>query len=274
MPNDKNRKSQVTLWVLLKDTMRSAEALFAEGTRLSAASSEEAAAATAPSKARAPAAGRGEASGPPLAYIKKRQELRDALLLRLAPALELELGARQKAPAMLALIAFVDERERTVLGALAQRWSLPSLQTELLGISDAGDGFFDELDDLLGRTDVFPLVFSVYLFCLKYGFEGRCKDKPEVLEKYVDRLKARLTEEMAPEAANRAAPAEDTHSEALRPRRIQFVSFPVRYYATAIGVVAACFLLLRCTSQAEVYRQAKHAGCLGERSSTHAAADE
>jgi type VI protein secretion system component VasF len=49
----------------------------------------------------------------------------------------------------------------------------PPLQQELYKVDDAGDLFYELLDNALIKTDTLSLVYEVYYFCLQDGFCGR-----------------------------------------------------------------------------------------------------
>ena len=48
----------------------------------------------------------------------------------------------------------------------------PPLQQELYKVDDAGDLFYELLDNALIKTDTLSLVYEVYYFCLQDGFCG------------------------------------------------------------------------------------------------------
>jgi hypothetical protein len=66
--------------------------------------------------------------------------------------------------------------------------SWPSFQEEFYKIDDAGDTFYDLLDDLLTKPDTLPFVYEIYLFCLKDGFLGRYSNYPDTIKDYIKKL--------------------------------------------------------------------------------------
>ena len=70
------------------------------------------------------------------------------------------------------LTAYCDEIVKTsIIDVQSLDW-LP-LQKELYKIDDAGDLFYELLDDSLIKIETLPLVYEVYYFCLQDGFCGR-----------------------------------------------------------------------------------------------------
>jgi len=74
-----------------------------------------------------------------------------------------------------AVTAFLDSVVLHSSEAGRAEWERQSLAEELFKIPDAGEVFFDKIDDLRGRRDSQDLadVLEVYLLCLLLGFEGR-----------------------------------------------------------------------------------------------------
>lgn len=70
------------------------------------------------------------------------------------------------------LTAYCDEIiKRSIIDVQSLEW-LP-LQKELYKIDNAGDLFYELLDNILIKTETLSLVYEVYYFCLKDGFHGR-----------------------------------------------------------------------------------------------------
>jgi type IV/VI secretion system ImpK/VasF family protein len=268
--HDDVRWTRIQIWKPVREVFQAADELFEEAERLRRAAEGEpagaapmappaagqppAAAAPPPPPARgrpSPPPGRlaPQPPGAPAAYLRRRRAVREAIEAQLDPALTDHVGLWQKHLCVIAVVSFIDERERVALGALAETWRLPLLQDELLGIDDGGDRFFTQLQELLARADVHEMVFEVHLLCLRAGFVGRYRDRRHELEKLTGWITHRLRQHVprrpalvVPEAA---APAR---------RRIGFIQFPLRYYlGTAVALVAV-FGLLRMLSNREVER--------------------
>jgi len=237
--------NRVQIWMLLKDVFERTEDLFRDAGRLRDAAAE-------PPPPPRPggrgntAAGPPAPPGPPATYLKRRAALRESLRVADA-ALTAYAGSRQNHQCMVALTSFIDEREQVALGALAGEWELVPAQTELLGIDDGGDRFFDELDELIARPDTHGLVLEVFLLCLRSGFQGRCRDRRYELDQATARLIDRIRDEPRP-----PAPAGEGGAAPARRQRVSLVAFPLRYYAIAASLVLVLFAALHLISHREV----------------------
>lgn len=77
--------------------------------------------------------------------------------------------------AVYAFVAFLDESILSSPQQMFSDWPRRPLQEEVFGDHRAGETFFQNLRDLLGRTDSPALadLLEVYLLCLLLGFRGR-----------------------------------------------------------------------------------------------------
>jgi len=77
--------------------------------------------------------------------------------------------------ATLALVGFLDESVLNTRSPMFVGWSRKPLQEELFGIHMAGELFFQNIEQLLGRSDTADLadLLEVHLLCLLLGFGGR-----------------------------------------------------------------------------------------------------
>jgi type VI secretion system protein ImpK len=77
--------------------------------------------------------------------------------------------------AIYAFVAFLDESVLNSPSPVFAGWSRQPLQEEIFGDHVAGEAFFWNLKDLMGRQDSEPLadVLEVYQLCLCLGFRGR-----------------------------------------------------------------------------------------------------
>jgi type IV/VI secretion system ImpK/VasF family protein len=259
--SDKLRRERVEVWAQVRAAIAVADELVREGRRL-AAQEEEVTEGGQPAPAREP-------KGPPAAYSRRRQQLRAALVSTLKPLLARYLGEQQAAHALVPLVIACDERERLALGPLTKRWSLPSLQLELLEIEDGGDRFYEALDGHLEGSGTHVMVFELYLLCLKQGFEGRFAGRPPERQAVIDRLGERLRREDPRRALASAggvgvpAPRPDGEEgpDSVRRHKVSFVAFPYRYYAGVVGAALALFIMLRWRSNAVVDRSALGCSC-------------
>jgi type VI secretion system protein ImpK len=115
-----------------------------------------------------------------------RQELSDAESFRfyMREAIKTALQeARNKAAynaddikmATLALVGFLDESVLNLRNPMFADWPRKPLQEELFGIHMAGEIFFRNLEQLMGRTDSADLadLLEVHYLCLLLGYGGR-----------------------------------------------------------------------------------------------------
>lgn len=97
----------------------------------------------------------------------------------------------------LILFPIVAQIDEVVLGQFLGRihsgW--PSLQKELFQIDNAGEVFFEILDDILLKPQTSLFIFEVYYFCLNYGFRGRFQDNPVKINTYMKNLAVKLEQE-------------------------------------------------------------------------------
>jgi type VI secretion system protein ImpK len=77
--------------------------------------------------------------------------------------------------ATLALVGFLDESVLNTQNPLFANWPRKPLQEELFGIHMAGEIFFRNLEQLMGRPDSFDLadLLEVHYLCLLLGYGGR-----------------------------------------------------------------------------------------------------
>ncbi len=77
--------------------------------------------------------------------------------------------------AVFAVVAFVDESVLNLRSPIFADWPRRPLQEELFGHHVAGEVFFRNVQDLLGKTDSPDLadLLEVYQLCLLLGFAGR-----------------------------------------------------------------------------------------------------
>jgi type VI secretion system protein ImpK len=77
--------------------------------------------------------------------------------------------------ATLAVIGFLDETILNLQNPLFANWPRKPLQEELFGTHMAGEVFFQNLQELLGRNDSEDLadVLEVHYLCLLLGYRGR-----------------------------------------------------------------------------------------------------
>lgn len=242
------RWARVQVWRRVREAFAAAEELFEEAKRQREAFERE------PENT--------PGGSPPASYLRKRKAAREALGAKLDAALAEHLGQRQKHFSMVAMVAYVDEREHVELGPLAEAWRLPLLQTELLEVDDGGDRFFSQLAELMARPDVHELVFELHLLCLRAGFVGRYRDRRYDLDRLIEHLSARV---LASATRRRPVPPGNEAARGAEPKaRVSFVGFPMRYYVGALAAVAVGFVALRLLSNHEVAASELASTCSGD----------
>jgi len=88
--------------------------------------------------------------------------------------------------AKFAIVAFVDETILSSNWSLKGEWMSKPLQLQLYNRFDAGEHFFERMNDILQDTSSRLEVLEVYYLCLTLGFKGRY----QLVEQ--DKLRARI----------------------------------------------------------------------------------
>lgn len=95
---------------------------------------------------------------------------------------------------LFAIVAQIDELIQTnFLRTMNMNW--PLLQKELFQIDNAGDVYYEILDDILPKPQTHTFIYEVYYFCLRYGFRGRYENNPVKIAEYLKKLQARLKQD-------------------------------------------------------------------------------
>jgi type VI secretion system protein ImpK len=104
-----------------------------------------------------------------------RQQVIDALKTGDQQARSLGYTAEDIKLAIFAVVAFVDETVLNLRLPVFADWPRRPLQEELFGHHVAGEVFFKNLQELLGKSDSQDLadLLETYLMCLLLGFAGR-----------------------------------------------------------------------------------------------------
>ncbi len=92
---------------------------------------------------------------------------------------------------LFSLVAGVDEQMQSFdYNHLKSRW-IP-LQKDFYSAYTAGELFFKTIDDILDNPNVPVLVYEVFYYTLKRGFQGKYRDSKTQLQKYLDLLKEKI----------------------------------------------------------------------------------
>ncbi|MHC1724560.1 MAG: DotU family type IV/VI secretion system protein [Syntrophobacteraceae bacterium] len=163
-----------------------------------------------------------------LARSELRKEL-DVVRTRLAD----RLNERDAYLVLFAVVAHFDElvQMRFLKG---DKLSWPTLQRELFQVDDAGEVFYETLDDILLKPQTLPFILEVYYLCLNDGFQGRYDRNPARIREYMERLRQRIPFE---------APEPVQHKEA---EQVEIVTkrSPAVYYFSAAAILLAFYGLL------------------------------
>ena len=187
-----------------------------------------------PDSGRAPETGLEE--GPGMVseeLVTIRSELRTQLDF-LKATLSEQYSERDSYLILFPIVAQIDE---VILGHYLDRlhtgW--PALQKELFQIDNAGEVFFEILDDILLKPQTALFIFEVYYFCLNYGFRGRYQDNPVKIKTYMKKL----FEKLEPEELEGKTEAAEENVMVTR-----FGSRALGYAVSGGGVLGAFLLLL------------------------------
>jgi len=95
--------------------------------------------------------------------------------------------------AKFALVAFLDETIISSSWSLKEAWLSDPVQIKLFETFNAGEEFFNFLNELSQRTGANKEVLEVYYLCLSLGFKGKYQlQSPENLRKIIDDLNLEL----------------------------------------------------------------------------------
>ncbi len=131
------------------------------------------------------------------------------------------------------IVAYFDEHVKTCYLA-EQQLSWPSLQKELFQIDDAGEIFYETVDDLLRKPQTIPFIYEVYYFCLNQGFQGRYVDNPVKINEYMKKLRGKIP---VVDLSNVQTTPEETG-------QVKLVGSAVWYYLASAAVLILCYVLL------------------------------
>jgi type IV/VI secretion system ImpK/VasF family protein len=164
--------------------------------------------------------------------VRVRGQVRDQLDI-LRSRLSETLSERDVYLVLFPIVAYCDECVQTRY-LKAHQLSWPPLQKELFQIQDAGELFYETVDDLLMKPNTLPFIHEVFYFCLKSGFMGRYENNPTRRGEYMERLQMKIpvaSTEFAPTAPPPLISLEKTRS-------------PYWYYAGSGLVLMLVYLLL------------------------------
>ncbi|MFU8788585.1 MAG: DotU family type IV/VI secretion system protein [Methylobacter sp.] len=137
--------------------------------------------------------------------MQLRSKMRDQLV-DLRTAITEQYSERDAYYVLFPLTAHCDEVIKKMNhDGLQQAW--PPLQQEFYQVDDAGDLFYELLDNTLSKPETLGLVYEVYYFCLSDGFSGRYSGNPGMAASYLDKLRKHIGLQplpVTPESASKA----------------------------------------------------------------------
>jgi type IV/VI secretion system ImpK/VasF family protein len=162
---------------------------------------------------------------PTIDLVELRSRLR-AQLEGLRTAITGQYSERDAYYVLFPLTAHCDELvKKLILDTHPLEW--PPLQQELYQVDDAGDLFFELLDNALGKPETLFLVFEAYYFCLQDGFCGRYSVNPDRLVDYLQKLRKHI----------RLQPIAAAGSPLLAPARRAYFRIPDYLYYCGAGLL-------------------------------------
>jgi type IV/VI secretion system ImpK/VasF family protein len=191
----------------------------------------------------APGEGSGESGQEPvlLDLVRAREQIRsqlDTLREKLAE----HLSERDCYLVLFPIVAHFDEIVQTTR-LDTNRISWPPLQRELFEIDDAGEMFYETLNDILMKPQTLPLVYEVYYYCLNDGFRGRYNDNPVKINECMEMLRMKIS------PATPEHPEAEPERENIKWRILKRWDSPVCYYAGALFAIGALYFVLHFCAQ-------------------------
>jgi type IV/VI secretion system ImpK/VasF family protein len=131
------------------------------------------------------------------------------------------------------IVAQIDEIiQNNILSPVNVSW--PLLQKELFQIENAGEVFYEILEDLLNKPQTPTSIYEVYYFCLRYGFRGRYEKHPAKIVDYINLLREKLE----------VNGKKDIPLETESIGQVKRIIRPYWYYLIAAGLVLLVYLIL------------------------------
>ncbi len=136
------------------------------------------------------------------------------------------------------VVAQIDELIQTnYLQTMQTSW--PLLQKELFQIENAGNVFYEILDDILLKPQTPIFIYEVYFFCLSYGFRGCYLNKPVKIVEYMKnlQLKIKYDEQLVDSVEEKEI------------GRLKYFGTPAWYYLIPAGAILGAYFLFMLVGQ-------------------------
>ncbi len=105
--------------------------------------------------------------------------------------LEQKLDKNEASLILFAMVAAIDEEmQRVDYNRPKIRWN--PLQKDFQGSYTGGEVFFTTIDHILDNPKISSIVYEVFYFMLKRGFQGKYRESKTQLLKYADLLKQKI----------------------------------------------------------------------------------
>ena len=131
------------------------------------------------------------------------------------------------------IVAYFDEHVKTH-SLDENQLSWPPLQKELFQIDEAGELFYETVDDLLRKPQTIPFIYEVYYFCLNQGFQGKYVDNPVKISEYMKKLREKIP----------VVDLSNAQTAAAETGQVRLVGSAAWYYLASAAVLVLCYLLL------------------------------
>lgn len=157
--------------------------------------------------------------------VKVRTDIRTQLDFLRAQLSE-EFTERDSYFVLFPIVALFDELVQTRFLDVNQT-SWPPLQKELFQIDDAGEVFYETLEEILQKPQTLPFTYEVYYFCLNHGFKGRYNNNPLKISEYLKKLREKITSNVP----------ENIQTDMEETSRFKYIGSRIWYYLAACGII-------------------------------------
>jgi type VI secretion system protein ImpK len=152
--------------------------------------------------------------------------------------------------ATFAVVALVDETILSSNWAGTNQWMKTPLQLELYDQFDAGEVFFDRLDELSERPAENAQVLEVYYLCMTLGFKGKYQLQEQGRLRELIESTAQMLDETPETGADELAPHGQPRDQAATDVRRKIPSWVIAAAASLLGLLLYGGMYLYVTTSA------------------------
>lgn len=135
-----------------------------------------------------------------------------------------------------ALTALLDEEMKRLISATNQNVEWVPLQKEFFNLTNAGERFFDNLDEVLETPNFPSIVYEVFFLVLKKGFRGKYQHSQNRINKYIEFLTDKIQEPPV---------AKKEKAKQKQPMPLPKIKMKIwQYYAGAFALLACVYIAL------------------------------